>query len=58
MALMHWWERKFMQLRLWCLDMDIGMLESQAARIDRDRAELLQIRSNVIIELINMEGQL
>ncbi len=55
MALIRWWERSFMRLRLWSLDMDIAIIDTQVVRMARDREEFIRLRSDLIIELINME---
>lgn len=51
------WQRLFVRFLIWGLDMDITLLEDRAKRCAEDRAEFIRRRSDLIVELINLDAE-
>lgn len=49
--------RVWLRLMIWGLDMDLAILEDRARRIATDRADFTRHRSELIIDLINLETE-
>lgn len=49
--------RAWLRMVIWGLDMDLAILEERARRVANDRADFTRRRSELIIDLINLEAE-